>query len=161
MTHRIVALAIACIVALGSPASRADPSDNDQKQIKALMDEATDGFATRNLEKSLAMYHNDEFMFFDVTASLPGDNCCGYEKAYQQNKRFLDGTVGPVRLTFGNITTTVDHDLAYVVGLVHFAFTSRDGRKSDLHTRSTLVFKRIGGKWTCVHEHGSIPVEIW
>jgi ketosteroid isomerase-like protein len=43
------------------------------------------------------------------------------------------------------------HALSHVTG------TLKDKATVDMWFRTTLGFRRIGGRWLIVHEHGSVP----
>jgi ketosteroid isomerase-like protein len=61
---------------------------------------------------------------------------------------------------FSRLNIFTAGDLGYAVGPTRLVFTSSGGDKVSLETRMTLVFKRIDGKWTCVHEHLSVPTTL-
>ncbi|MET0985880.1 MAG: SgcJ/EcaC family oxidoreductase [Steroidobacteraceae bacterium] len=150
---RIVILA----VAMGfSHVSRG--SSIDEAEIKAMMERTVKAYAVRDLATVLALYRNDELMFFDLVP--PAKDCCGYESAYKKTKAFFDGTVGPITAEWSDIAVKTDHDLAFATAFLHFSFTAKDGRKGDVRGRSTLVFRRIDDQWTCIHQHDSQPTEV-
>lgn len=85
----------------------------------------------------------------------------GFQKAgLNKTKAFFDGTVGPIVVEYVDPKITVDGNHAYVTAHLHFAFTMKDGKKTDVTGRVTDVYERIDGEWTVVHEHSSVPTTI-
>ena len=50
-------------------------------------------------------------------------------------------------------------EVAFAVVLMRCSGTETDGRAIDLDFRLTVGLEKIGGRWTVVHEHHSIPAE--
>ena len=51
----------------------------------------------------------------------------------------------------------VSDSLAVLRSLVHMTGTKTDGKKVDMWTRSTVVFRKEGGALKVMHVHSSVP----
>jgi ketosteroid isomerase-like protein len=138
--------------------TQAKEISKDEKEIRAIVAESTQGYIERNLDKIMVQYNNKELMFFDLMP--PMRDCCGAKRARQKLEDFFAGTEGPVVSDFRNMEVTADRNLAYTTADYHFEFTGKDGKKYVTDARITDVWKKINGKWSVVHEHCSVPAKV-
>jgi uncharacterized protein (TIGR02246 family) len=148
--------AVAFLALMGAP--HAKELSKEELAIKAVIDESSQGWLERDLDKIMVMYNNSELMFFDLMPPLK--DCCGAERGRKKLEEFFAGTVGPVTSDFRELEIHADHDMAYTTALYYFAFTSKAGKKHEINARITDVWRRIDGKWTVVHEHCSVPAKV-
>ena len=159
ITVAIISSLVALLLEQGiAPALAKDNSNEDERQIRALIDATEHAYMERDLTASQAMYQraSESYLVFDIIEPLQDR---GTARAWEKTKSFFDSTIGPVIADWIDPTVVVSSggDLAYVTSLLRFAFTTKDGKNADIRGRSTLVFRRIDGVWTCVHEHDSVP----
>lgn len=125
----------------------------DEQAIRALIDarvaalEAGDGSAA-----VAALAPN--IVAFEVAGPLvvPSDQVLdsGATEAWLRN---FDG---PIHIDIADLAIHVDGDVAFAHSLNRLV-ASRSGQPVDVSMRSTLGFRRVGGEWTIVHAHTSVP----
>lgn len=64
---------------------------------------------------------------------------------------------GPIGYEIRELAVTVGGDVACSHSLNHLTGRRTSGEAADVWLRSTVCFRRIGGTWTIVHEHASVP----
>jgi ketosteroid isomerase-like protein len=139
---------------------QAENTRTDREQILDLIHTTEQGNAERDVEKATAMFKRagDRVLVFDMVPPLVDR---GYKvAALEKVEKFFAGTKGPILVKYIDPQVTVDHDLAYVTATFRFAFTMKDGRKTDSTGRITDIFEKKDGRWGAVHEHSSLPVKI-
>lgn len=131
-------------------------SKDDRAAIQALYDMIVEGYATKDVEKSIEPYvRGDELVLFDAIEPFRD---VGIERLVHKTKEFFANTVGKPEIDYTDVViTTMGGEWAYC----HCVFTARaalkGGHKIDKKFRMTHVFRKIGGKWRIVHEHNSEP----
>jgi ketosteroid isomerase-like protein len=84
-----------------------------------------------------------------------------HDQVVQFNKMLAENTVGEPTCVYEEIhPVVVSKNFAYSYSIVHAAGKMKDGKEFDFRERSTNVWKKIGGKWRCLHEHNSVPVDV-
>jgi ketosteroid isomerase-like protein len=132
----------------------------DEQAIRAKFAETSQGNAELNLTKAIAMYKaaGDNLLVFDLVPPLEDK---GFTKAaIEKTTSFFNGVKAPVVVEYKDLQVHVDHDMAYATYHLHFAFTTKDGKKSDVTGRGTDVFLRVNGDWGVIHEHTSLPTRV-
>jgi ketosteroid isomerase-like protein len=52
-----------------------------------------------------------------------------------------------------DVNVALSHSLSHVTGQL------KNGTEIDMWFRTTLGFRRVGGRWLIAHEHGSVPFD--
>jgi hypothetical protein len=61
------------------------------------------------------------------------------------------------RSTVMELSITAGEDVGFATGLVRCAGKEANGERTELGVRLTVCRRKIGGKWTVLHEHHSVP----
>ncbi len=64
---------------------------------------------------------------------------------------------GPINWESRDVQVTADDDVAFSHCLSRVTGTLKTGTGVDMWFRTTLGFRRVGGRWLIVHDHGSVP----
>jgi ketosteroid isomerase-like protein len=59
-----------------------------------------------------------------------------------------------------DLVIDTDGSMAYSHSIQRFTCTDAKGNKSTVTLRATDVYKKADGKWSIVHEHYSVPVDL-
>jgi ketosteroid isomerase-like protein len=96
----------------------------------------------------------DDVVTFDVVDPL---RRMGKLAARSRTAAWIDSYDGPIGFEIRDLQITVDGDVAFSHALNHVSGTLKAKATVDMWFRTTLGFRRIGGRWLVVHEHGSVP----
>ena len=69
---------------------------------------------------------------------------------------WLAGWEGPIHIDAVDVRLTVDGDMAFVSALNRMR-GRQGGEDQDMWYRTTTCLLRIGGRWSIVHDHSSVP----
>jgi ketosteroid isomerase-like protein len=70
---------------------------------------------------------------------------------------FFSWSLDPMVFDVGEMNITAGNDVAFVTALMRCAGTESSGERIRLEFRLTIGLRKIGGQWTVIHEHHSIP----
>ena len=134
----------------------------DMKSIKEASDEAAirelivnwaRAVRMGNLEGVLAN-HSPDILMFDVPPPLQSKGIDAYKKTWDLfYSWYHDSGVFDII----EMDVTAGNDVAFATALMRCAGIEASGEKSELEFRLTVGLRKIGGQWTVVHEHHSIP----
>lgn len=137
-------------------------ADTPYAQEEALLVETMQRAATAvehgEVDGLMAMFHDSpETFLFDYYKPRSVD--------YQTLQASFTAMLGQVE---GNITFRYSEIHPFVLGthaawswaIMHVAARMKDGSSMDLTVRVTDIWRQIGGRWRCIHEHASFPVDI-
>ena len=96
----------------------------------------------------------DDVVTFDVVDPL---RRMGTLAARSRTAAWIDSYDGPIGFEIRDLQIAVDGDVAFSHALNRVTGTLTVGAMVDMWFRTTLGFRRIGGRWLVVHEHGSVP----
>lgn len=112
-----------------------------------------------DLDTVVAMFDQDaSVVLFDFMA--PGVTTV--DEVKKTAGRLVENADGPVTNQYPKVTVRILSDsLAYSMAYGHVAVKSKDGSKIDVHIRVTGIWRKNDGKWLAIHEHSSLPVNIF
>ena len=132
--------------------------NSDQIEIKASVQRLRDAVKDKNIDAIMEYYVPDESLFV-YDAVLPRQYVGA--KAYRKDwENLLALFTGKVQAEVIDWTVSTEGNLAYGYGPFRISGTDKDGNPLDLIVRVTDVYRKVGGKWLCVHEHVSWPVDL-
>jgi len=119
----------------------------DEDQIRAVRADRAAAMHDRDAERFVAHYA-PQVVKFDLPPPL---QLTGPQARAAEALRawFASHPGGPVDYEIRDLTVTADGDVAFCHSLNHLA--------GALCFRSTIGFRKIGGKWLIAHEHNSTP----
>ncbi|MES2794670.1 MAG: nuclear transport factor 2 family protein [Bacteroidota bacterium] len=122
--------------------------NKDQKEIQMILDSQTKYWNEGNLEQFMQGYWHDDSLVFIGKSGLT----YGFEKTLANYKRNY-----PDLATMGNLEFDIkkveklSKKIYFVIGKWHLARKE----KGDLQGHYSLIFKKIGKKWTIISDHSS------
>jgi ketosteroid isomerase-like protein len=147
--------AILCL----SGSSCSDSSiDSGQSEVKVSVQRLRDAVQAKNLDSIMEYYVPDESLF--VYDAVPPRQYVGAKAFRKDWENFLALFPGPIQVEVVDWTVSTEGNLAYGYGPFRVSGIGKDGNPLDLIVRVTDVYRKIGGKWVCVHEHASWPVDL-
>lgn len=137
---------------------RGDASDADKAEIAAVTQAIVTGFSTRDMDMIMSSYSpHDDVEIFDIA---PPIKYVGATTLRALNQHWLDSFTGTIEGSYRDLKVTVVGDVAYGSNVQDWKFTRPDGSVFAFTTRLTDVYRKIGGRWRVVLEHGSVPVDL-
>jgi uncharacterized protein (TIGR02246 family) len=126
---------------------------SDEAAIQELVEDWARAVRAKDLKGILAN-HSPEMLMFDVPPPLASKGIDAYRKTWDL---FFSWSDDPVAFDFNEMAVTAGNDVAYVTALMRCAGTETNGERITLEFRLTIGLRKIGGQWTVMHEHHSIP----
>jgi uncharacterized protein (TIGR02246 family) len=160
--QKLVYLGAAILVLLGITAgafhmsAQANSDAADKAAIQALYKEFNDAFNKKDVNRIMAVYAPDVFVF-DVTPPREYPTWDAYKKDWED---FFAMFPGSLTNTISELNITVVGPVAYARSIDDSTVLAKDGSKSHLVVRSTDVLRKSNGKWQIVQEHNSVPVDV-
>jgi ketosteroid isomerase-like protein len=132
------------------------PDTADQAAIKKILNDGCQSWISGKAQESVDLYVND-IVVYDIAPPRQKN----HDQVVQFNKMLAENTVGKPICVYEEIhPVVVSKNFAYSYSIIHAAGKMKDGKEFDFRERSTNVWKKIGGKWRCLHEHNSVPVDV-
>jgi uncharacterized protein (TIGR02246 family) len=129
---------------------------SDLPAIRAVIDAITKAVRTNDVETFLSHCAPD-IVVFDLPAPLEQK---GLEAIRRGWGIALGSFEGPIEYEVDHLDVQVSGDVAWSRSLAHFGGTSKEGKHFIHRLRSTLGFRKIGGRWKIVHQHVSVPFDM-
>src|SRR5215510_11284384 len=125
----------------------------DEALIRELVEDWARAVRAKDLKGILAN-HSPEILMFDVPPPLQSKGIDAYRKTWDL---FFSWADDPIVFDFNEMDITAGSGVAYVTALMRCAGTETNGERVALQFRLTIGLRKIGGQWTVMHEHHSIP----
>jgi len=127
----------------------------DEAAIGDLVEKWAKAVRDKNLTGILAN-HSPEILMFDVPPPIQSKGIDRYKESWDL---FFSWSDEPVVFDIVEMNITAGHDVAFVAALMRCAGTETTGERIRLEFRLTIGLRKIGGEWTVIHEHHSIPAQ--
>src|SRR4030095_10214739 len=125
----------------------------DEAAIRDLVENWARAVRAKNLE-GLLPHQSPDMLMFDVPPPEQSKGIEAYKKTWDLFFAWAqDSGVFDIR----EMNVTAGSDVAFVTALMRCAETEANGDKVELKFRLTMGLRKIGGQWTVIHEHHSIP----
>jgi uncharacterized protein (TIGR02246 family) len=98
--------------------------------------------------------HSPDVLMFDVPPPLASRGIEAYRKTWDI---FFSWSDVPAVFEITEMDITAGNDVAFVAALMRCSGTERSGARTRLEFRLTIGLRKIGGQWTIMHEHHSVP----
>lgn len=99
--------------------------------------------------------HDLQMLHFDVPPPLQSTGLEAYKRSWDA---FFAWTHDPVVFEVTNVNVTAGSDVAFATATIRCAGES-NGRASEEHVRLTVGLRKVGDRWTILHEHHSVAAE--
>lgn len=130
----------------------------DEAKIEALAAELTAAINAKDVNGIMKIYVPDEsLVVFDI---LPPRQYVGANAFRKDWENFLTAFKGPVKFEISDLHVEADGTIGYSHSIQHVSGTDPKGGPIDVTWRDTAAYRKIGGNWLIVHEHGSVPVDM-
>lgn len=154
----LIASLTAIALLLGAQAIAVAAGSHDEEEIRKLVDLEVSSASARDLDKVMSVYwKNTDFVLYDAAVQEPfvgWDALRGiYEEYFKTFAGSMEGKVNDL-----NVGTA--KDLGYAFSTQTWKFTKPDGTVTTVVQRVTNIYKKIDGRWQCIHEHASLPVNL-
>ena len=124
-------------------------------EIRAIIEARAHAAGSGDIDAMMADVA-DDVMVFDVVEPL-----CREGKASSRKRAIAwqESYDHPPTWKNHDVAVTADGNVAFSHALSHVTGTLKAGDEIDMWFRSTLGFRRIGGRWLIFHDHGSVPFD--
>ena len=135
--------------------AQADSAAQDKAAIQALYNEFNDAFNKKDVNRIMALYAPDVFVF-DVVPPREYPTWDAYKKDWEE---LFVTFPGPITNSISELNITVVDSVAYTRVINDGTFAGKDGANTRMVVRTTDVLRKSNGKWRIVQEHNSFPVD--
>jgi ketosteroid isomerase-like protein len=157
--NRATAIAFVAVVAAFSAIPvNGQAKSADEVKIEALAAAFTAAVNAKDVDAIMRVYVPDEsLVIFDI---IPPRQYIGAKAFRTDWENFVALFKGPVKFEVSDMHIEADGTLGYSHSIQHVSGTDEKGQPIDLTWRDTAAYRKIGGNWLIVHEHGSVPVDL-
>jgi uncharacterized protein (TIGR02246 family) len=158
MSRYIATAFVAVVAAFSAIPAVGQAKSEDEARIEALVAALTTAVNAKDVDAIMKVYVPDEsLVVFDI---IPPRQYVG-AKAFRTNtENFVALFKGPMKFEVSDLHIEADGTLGYSHSIQHVSGTDAKGQPIDLTWRDTAAYRKIGGNWLIVHEHGSVPVDL-
>jgi len=100
--------------------------------------------------------HAADVVMFDVPPPFESRGIAAYEASWDLFFRWVRP---PVMFDIRRLEIVAGAEVAFAVALMRCSGGEPGGPTGELDFRLTVGLRKVGGRWTVVHEHHSIPAE--
>ena len=97
--------------------------------------------------------HSPDIVMFDVPPPFQSTGIEAYKKTWD----LFFSCGDPVAFDITGMTIFAGSDVAFAIATMRRTTPGPQGHREPLDFRLTTGLKKIGGNWTIVHEHHSVP----
>jgi ketosteroid isomerase-like protein len=130
----------------------------DEAKIEALNAALTAAVNAKDVDAIMKVYvPNESLVIFDI---IPPRQYVGAKAFRKDWEDFLTLFKGPLKYEINDLQVEADGTLGYSHSIQRVSGTDTKGQPVDLTWRDTAAYRKVGGNWVIVHEHGSVPVDL-
>jgi uncharacterized protein (TIGR02246 family) len=130
-----------------------DDGQSEEAAVRGVIESWAAAVRRRDIE-GILKNHSPDIVMFDVPPPFQSRGIDAYRKTWDM---FFSWTRDPIPFDVTDISITAGNDVAFVVAAMACAEPGSDGKPKPLDFRLTVGLRKIGGQWTIVHEHHSVP----
>jgi len=127
----------------------------DEAAIRLLVDQWAAAVRAYDVP-GIVKDHAQDILMFDLPGPTQARGLDAYRESWPQLFEWFHGARV---FNVSELEVTVGGDVAFATGLISCQGTEKTGEVVTLAVRLTMGLRRVGGRWTVVHEHHSIPSE--
>ena len=128
---------------------------DDDAEIRALIERRAQAVRAKDLE-ALVSNVAPGIRWFDLADPL---QYVGSDAVRKRAEKWFSTFETEIGYELSDVTIAAGADAAFSHCLTRVSGTTRRWRV-DMWLRTTVCYRKIGGKWTVVHEHNSIPFDM-
>ena len=126
---------------------------DDEAAIRGVIEAWTAAVRRRDID-GILKNHSPDILMFDVPPPFQSRGMEAYRKTWDL---FFSCAVDTVRFDVIDMDITAGNDVAFVVAAMACTEPGSDGKPKPLDFRLTVGLRKVGGQWTIMHEHHSVP----
>jgi uncharacterized protein (TIGR02246 family) len=126
---------------------------NDEAAVRALVENWAAAVRAKDFD-GILRHHSPDMLMFDVPPPFQSRGLAAYRKTWDV---FFASAHDPIVFDILDMTIASGGDVAFVAAVMRCLPRERDGTDTDLEFRLTVGLRKIGGEWTVMHEHHSVP----
>lgn len=130
--------------------------NNDEAEIKKVIEVGVEGICAKDLDKVMTMYA-PELVSFDIVPPLQYIGADTYRKHWGAA---FSSIPGPINYEVTDLSITVGDDVAFAHSFNRLSGVMNNEQKVGNWLRWTACFQKINGKWLIVHMQASVPVDM-
>lgn len=130
---------------------------SDEAQIQQQIDNFVKAFRTKDLNLMMSLYAPG-FVAFDIVPPLQQVGTDTYKNVWEKVFAFFQH---PIDFETRDLSIVTGADVAFSRQLLRLQTTMPNGQKVDRWERLTFGFRKIDGVWLIVHEHVSVPADLF
>jgi uncharacterized protein (TIGR02246 family) len=127
----------------------------NEAEVRNLVERWADAVRRRDIEAILRDHASDIWMF-DVPPPFERTGVESYAGSWDL---FFSASPTPAVFDIVEMKITAGNDVAFVVALMRCVMIAKGKAPEDLDFRLTIGLRKIGDRWTIVHEHHSVPAD--
>jgi ketosteroid isomerase-like protein len=127
----------------------------EETVIRKIVEDWAAAVRRRDLPAVL-LNHSPDMLMFDVPPPFLSHGIDAYAKTWEL---FFAWARDPAVFNIKEMNITAGNDVAFVTAAMHCAGAEPGGEVADLDFRLTIGLRKIGGHWTIIHEHHSVPAD--
>lgn len=127
---------------------------SSESEIRALLENRVEASQVKDVDRLMELYAPD-VVYYDV---VPPMRFAGLDEVRRNFVRWFDEYDGPIELETRELTVGAGVDVAFAHMLHMDSGKRKNGLQTSIWVRSSLGFRRKGGRWLITHEHISVPI---
>jgi uncharacterized protein (TIGR02246 family) len=128
--------------------------DDDEQQIRTLIEQWTDAVHRGDMDRVLAD-HADDIVMFDVPP--PEQGVRGIDAYRETWPGFFEWQASGAEFALEELDVAAGGDVAYASALLRCGKPEDFARRPDQRLRLTIGLRKEDGRWVVAHEHHSFP----
>lgn len=132
---------------------RTQSDSAEENAIRGLVESWAAAVRRQDFE-GILKNHSSDVVMFDVPPPFQSTGIEAYKKTWDL---FFSCAGDPVVFDIDTMNIFTGSDVAFVIATMHCTEPGPRGGRQELNFRLTIGLKKIGGNWTVVHEHHSVP----
>ena len=128
-------------------------SQTNESAVRELLERWAAAVRAKNLREVLAN-HTPDFVMFDVPPPFESRGLAAYENTW---KLFYSSQPDPVAFDIKWLEVTAGDEVAFAFAHMQCIEPTETEQRIPLDFRLTVGLRKVGGRWTIVHEHHSVP----
>lgn len=130
-------------------------SADDETAIRTLIEEWAAAVRRKDIQ-GILRDHDPEIVMFDVPPPIESRGKEAYAATWAL---FFRWAPTPIVFDVKRLEIRAGTEVAFAVALMRCIDQEPGGPPVDLDFRLTVGLQKLGGRWTVVHEHHSVPAE--
>lgn len=126
-----------------------------EAQIRSLIEDRVKAIRNKDID-ALVRNFSPDVVSFDVVNPLLST---GIESIRNRLEQWFSSFLGPIGFEMRDLIILAGDEVAFCHGLSGVDGTRVDGGKLRMWYRTTICYRKTGGRWMIAHEHDSVPFD--